>query len=656
MKINLSLKGNSKEDRKTWGIPLIEKEGIEAVKRPEILPSTDESKNTEEVHRVIPQEVESSDMPAKIVAKPAKRRIVLRLKKTGGAERESAHQEVKETVTEIAKELPETVKEEPPSSMHPSHRIMLRLKKKGAAEAKKDEEGNEEIIEIVEGIKIPEIKTTMERIEHETELIRADIRYPLGESCSAHIMFDKNINEMVYHIEEPKIDESQKILLMEIKNYIQEKIDMDFAQLRKKDALDYIIKIFDKALDYFKVKYDETTRTTLKYYLMRDFIGLERIEPIISDKRIEDISCDGVGINVYVYHRDPRLGSMKTNVVFNDKDDLDSFVNKLAERCGRSISIAKPLFDGTLPDGSRVQATLGSDIARRGSNFTIRMFTEAPLTPVDLIKLGTFDLKMMAYYWFLVEHGASILISGGTATGKTSVLNALSLFIKPQMKIVSIEDTAELRLPHLHWVPEVARTPLSEVGKVDMYELLRVSLRQRPDYIIVGEVRGKEAYVLFQQMAIGHAGLSTIHAENFPRLVDRLTSPPISLPVNLLENLDTIIFLKLIKHGKVYMRRVITSLEVARYNEKTKNLEKNDIFRWNPRKDSYETLNRSVILKKISDTTGTDEKDIRSEIEKRAKVIEWMIKQNITDYRKIGVIINMFYTSPDALLERIEQL
>ncbi len=350
----------------------------------------------------------------------------------------------------------------------------------------------------IEGLSVPDIKTEKVAVPDAEEIQRTNLKYPLIPSTPAqgervfayaHIYFDNAAGELVYKVIEPAVGDQQ--LLNSIKEYIEEKLDINFAQIRKGDAIDYLNVVFSKALTYFNVKLDKESIDVLKYYVVRDFIGLEKIEPLMQDKYIEDISCDGANIPIFVYHRLPQFGSIKTTVIFQNRDELDSFVSKLSERCGRTISVAKPLLDGTLPNGSRLQATLGSDIARNGSNFTIRMFSDKPMTPVDTIKFGTCDLKMMAYFWFLIEHGSSVLISGGTASGKTSLLNVLSLFIKPQMKIISIEDTSEIRLPHTHWVPEVARTPISEEGKVDMFELLRESLRQRPDYIIVGEVRGK---------------------------------------------------------------------------------------------------------------------------------------------------------------------
>ncbi len=493
------------------------------------------------------------------------------------------------------------------------------------------------------------------------ELRTVDAKYPLTPRhpkknervfSYAHIYWDFKINQLVYDIIEPKLTVEEQKNINEIKEFIQEKLDINFATVRKKEAIDYIKKIFDDAISYFRIT-DKSKRDVYIYYIVRDFIGLSAIDPLINDDQLEDISCDGVGIPIYIYHRNPKFGSLRTNIFFKSKDELDSFVMKISERCGKNISVAKPLLDGTLPDGSRVQATLGSDIARLGSNFTIRKFTEDPLTPVDLIEFGTMDLKTTAFLWMCVDYGASIMISGGTATGKTSMLNVLSLFIRPQLKIISIEDTAELRLPHPHWIPEVARAPIETKGEIDMYELLRESLRQRPDYIIVGEVRGREAYVLFQQMSIGHPSMSTVHAENLAKLFDRLTTAPISLPPNLLQNLDIIVFLKRIRRGNRVFRRISEVEEVTGFDKKEGSPISNTIFEWNPEKDVFDIKSKSALLKKISIVMDMSEAEIKDEIEKRAMILRWMVQRNIKDYRQIGKVINMYYASPEYVIQRL---
>jgi flagellar protein FlaI len=318
----------------------------------------------------------------------------------------------------------------------------------------------------------------------------------------AKIYWDEKRNCMVYLVVEPHLTPQDERLIEQIKKDMEERLDIDFFKLGEVKAKELVVQEIGKIL--LSKSIDRRKMEIIQYYVQRDIIGLGKIEPLMKDANIEDISCDGHGIPIYIYHRNSLLGSIITNVMFSDGDELDSFAMKLAQKGGKSISVAEPLVDGSLPDGSRVQATLGTDIARRGSNFTIRKFTDKPLTPVHMMEYGTVDSTVMAYLWLAIEYRKSILISGGTATGKTSFLNALSLFIKPSLKIVSIEDTPELRLPHPHWIPEVARTPIATEGKtgeVSLFDLLRESLRQRPDYIIVGEVRGKEAFVLFQQIA-----------------------------------------------------------------------------------------------------------------------------------------------------------
>ncbi len=514
----------------------------------------------------------------------------------------------------------------------------------------------------IDGISLPQIKLDVKLPGIDDEKIKfMTTKYPIiprrakGKIyCYANIIWDDVRHEFVYNIVENELSKENEEILVRIKDFIQEKVDVDFTRLAKRDAIFYINGMFNDALEYFKIIKSEDVKDVMRYYIFRDFIGLEKLEPFMQDPYLEDISCDGIGIPLYVYHKDPRFGSMRTNRQFRSKEEIDKFVIKLSERCGKSISIARPLLDGTLPDGSRVQATLESDIARRGSNFTIRKFAEKPLTPIDLLKYGTCDLACMAYLWLAIEYGLSIMVSGGTASGKTTILNALSFFIKPQMKIVSIEDTAEIKLAHPHWVSQVARVPVATNKKeIDLYELLRESLRQRPDYIIVGEVRGKEAYVLFQQMALGHGGLSTIHAENFSKLVDRLTTSPISLPASLIRNIDVVVFAQRFRQKGRYIRRIASITEIAGYDKESAMPIPNEIIRWNAFGDKFDMVGSSIVLKKIAETAGMSEIDIRKEFDDRVNVLCWLIKRKTADYVKMTSVFGLFYTARNYLMERI---
>ena len=517
------------------------------------------------------------------------------------------------------------------------------------------------------GFSLPE-PTKHIRIEHseQEEKVTVSITYPLIPRSPAKndpifaytkIFWDSSTNKYIYDLVEPKMSDNMKSVYGKMKEMLEQKLDIDFSKLKKIEAKDFLNKEIDEIMKYFNLGVNDTEKQIIKYYMNRDFIGLDILEPLMTDPNIEDISCDGVGIPLFVFHRNPSIGSVMSNIVFNDSDELDSFIIRLAQITGKSISISNPLLDGTFPDGSRIQATLGTDIAKRGSNFTIRKFIEEPLTPVDLINYGTADSSQLAYLWMAVDYGRSILVSGGSASGKTTFLNVLSLFVRPDKKIISIEDTSELRLPHPHWISTVSRTSVSVEGKneVDMFELLRESLRQRPDYIIVGEVRGKEAYVLFQQMATGHPSFATIHAENMSRLSDRLTTAPISLPHGLVSSLDIVVFLARMRYKDKFIRKTAEIVEMINFDSDSKTPVTNQVFKWNPQNDKFEIKNKSVILKKISDLTGISEKDIVNEMEKRILVLDWMKENNITDYRDVYKVFSLYYSDPERILSAILQ-
>jgi len=495
------------------------------------------------------------------------------------------------------------------------------------------------------------------------ELHTINIKYPLipskpkpGEQvlAYAHIKWDEKAGAPVYNVIEPKLSKGDLELAEKIQRDIEERLDVDFSKIGEIKAKELLQKEIKSSLATFP-EADPAKFPALQYHIEKEIFGLGVIEPLMQDPEIEDISCDGVKIPIYIYHRDQKLGPLKTNLRFETTADLDSFILKLAQKSGKSISIADPLLDAALPHGSTVQCTMGTDIARGGSNFTIRKFTAYPLTPTHMLHYGTLDSLMLAYLWMAIENGKSILISGGTATGKTSLLNALSLFIRPNLKILSIEDTPELRLPHIHWVPEVARSPLSvkgKIGEVTLFDLLKSSLRQRPDYLVVGEVRGKEAFVLFQQMATGHPSLATIHAASLTQLIDRLVTPPISLPPALIENIDIIVFLQRVKIKGSTSRRVSELLEITGI--------KNDrpvsakIFEWTAVKDRFVPTDKSKVLEDVARLNGITEETIQAEILRRKKVIEWMQNNNVYDYREVGRIVSEYYINPERVLTVIE--
>ncbi len=464
----------------------------------------------------------------------------------------------------------------------------------------------------------------------------------------ATIKWDEQEHTITYIITEPSLDPKEKEILEEIKEMLREKLNIEFDKIKGAQAYNYIITEFNKIVKLIGIKLTPEEEIKFDYYVYRDFIGLGVIEPLMHDQDIEDISCVGSNIPIFVYHRNPLFNQIPTNIIFESGEDLDNFVIMLSQKCGKSLTLADPLLDAALPDGSRVQITYGSkDISRRGSNFTIRKFTENPLTPTDLINGETIDADTLAYLWYAIEHNMSILISGATASGKTTFLNALSLFIRPEFKIVSIEDTAELRLPHHNWIAQTARQGFGnkQYGEITMYQLLKAGLRQRPDYIILGEVRGEEASVLFQGMATGHPALGTIHADNMPAVVDRLTNKPIDLPKTMLENLDIIVFMEKFKIGGRSIRKVKEVVEIVGYDYKNKELISNSAFKWNNATQKFESF-ESVILDKIQQKSGFGVEELKLDMTRRIKLLKYLSEKKINDYKTFSLYISRFYTNP----------
>ncbi len=470
------------------------------------------------------------------------------------------------------------------------------------------------------------------------------------------IKWNEELQALSYFISEPPITPKEKAKLEDLKQTIEEKLNINFAEVRSEKAIQYLIDTFEEIIKEEGLKITEAQKLKFEYYIYRDFIGLGKIEAMMHDKNIEDISCDGSSIPIFIYHRNPLYGELQTNVIFEEKEKLDGFVLRLAQKTGRSLSIASPLLDGSLADGSRVQATYGTDIARKGSNFTIRKFTKEPLTPINQMDFKTVNAEILAYLWLVIENKLSVLIAGATATGKTSFLNSLSLFIKPALKIVSIEDTPELMLPHPNWIPQVARAGFGtkSYGEVTMFDLLKSSLRQRPDYIIVGEVRGEEAYVMFQGMSTGHPSMGTLHADSIQSVIGRLTNKPINLPKVMLEALDVVVFLALTRREGVYVRKVKSVVEILQYEFSTQQLTTNTSFKWNPSTDTFKSY-KSTILDKIKEKMGYSIEVLRSDLAFRIEVLKWMQLQEIKGYKEVANIIAMFYSNPKYLTQLMKK-
>lgn len=486
------------------------------------------------------------------------------------------------------------------------------------------------------------------RIEDKTKI---DIRYALiSPYAYAHIYWDKKISELIYELEEPFLDEAEKILLEKIETGIREIININVLSDKTMEAMiEYIDKTAKLLISELNLKISEGSYKKIFYYLFRDFIGLNEIEAISKDYFIEDIECNGVNTPIYIIHRIYR--NIKTNIVYKDVDYLGSFVEKLAQRCGRYISYASPLLDGSLPDGSRVNATYTIDVTSRGPTFTIRKFTKVPWTPTQLIAMNTLSPEMLAYFWLLIQYKCNILITGGTASGKTTLLNALAFFIPPEARVVSIEDTREINLPRENWLPSVSRTAigLGTVGEVDLFSLLKNSFRQNPDYVIVGEVRGKEAFVLFQGMASGHSSISTIHADSVDTVIKRLETPPIELSPTLVNTLDAVAIMTHAIVKKQQTRRLRSIVEIVKVNPDGIALT-NTPFVWNPADDRFYFKKDSKVMEKISSRYGLTKQELEKEFELRNKLLYQLYKKKTFGFDDVQKIVNEYYKNPQGVL------
>jgi flagellar protein FlaI len=489
----------------------------------------------------------------------------------------------------------------------------------------------------------------LQKIKDKTKI---DVRYCLiSPFAFVHVYWNEKIFELVYEIEEPILTPEETTLKEHFTDAVRNMINFERVIDRTEDALlEYIDKKLKLLAIEFGVNLSYESYKKIYYYLCRDFIGFNEIDPILRDYFVEDIECNGVNSPVYVIHRVYR--NIKTSVVFKQMDELESLVEKLAQRCGKHISYADPILDGTLPDGSRVNATYTPDITSKGPTFTIRKFTKTPWTPTQLISFKTLSPEMMAYLWILVQYKMNILVTGGTASGKTTLLNAVAFFIPPEARVVSIEDTRELNLPRENWLPSVVRSSAGnkKENEITLFTLLRSSFRQAPDYVIVGEVRGKEAFVLFQGMASGHSSISTMHADSVDTLIKRLETPPIELSPTLLNVLDCVCIMTHAIVRKEETRKLREIVEVVNVNsEGTATI--NTPFTWNAGEDQFYFKKSSKVFEKIGKRYGMDIKELDLEFRRRVKLLYNLYLKKKFSFEDVQEIVQKYYKHPDEVMK-----
>jgi archaeal flagellar protein FlaI len=503
-------------------------------------------------------------------------------------------------------------------------------------------------------IGIPEYCPTLNRKMGDSK--KPNLIYPAHrKGVFIHILFDANWDRNHYIPIEPTLNMDHDVLMKSL-----EKKLMDLGRKLKRIDLDgdkekQMLELLDEVLTvgnepkasvykkyfgflsqdgaYSKLKVNQHEREALRYLYIRDKVGLGILDPLIVDPYIEDISCSGTG-NVFVEHK--IFKSLKSEVIFNNFEELDSFVLWLSERVKKPITYKSPIVDASLPDGSRINIVFGNEVSKRGSNFSIRKFAETPLSIFEILEGGALNYQILAYLSLVIGNGMNVFVSGETASGKTTLLNACTTFIPPLAKIITIEDTPELQVPHTNWLREVVQTNKTEgdASGVTIFDLLKAALRQRPDEIMVGEIRGKEGNVAFQAMQTGHSVMATFHAASVEKLIQRVTGDPILVPKNYVDNLNVVILTSQVKLPNGRQGRRITGIsEIVSYDPTLEAFSFIESFKWNQENDTFEFtgyMTSYILENKIAPKLGMPEhkkQRIYVEMDRRAKILEKLHKE-----------------------------
>ncbi|MBP1910945.1 type II/IV secretion system ATPase subunit [Thermococcus stetteri] len=478
-----------------------------------------------------------------------------------------------------------------------------------------------------------------------------NILYPVGDPIFVHIYTDPTTAEKRYIVVEPRIEsveEEEKYKL--IKDKILELAPTREIPEDQEEFERFLDALFDEAVlslakgrrSKFTITKDEMEK--FRYLIKRDIIGIGPLEPLARDPYIEDIHIIGAH-NVSLVHKIFEM--MQTNIDFGDDVKLADYFKNMAERIGRPVSDRNPIVDGALPDGSRINIIYSPDISIKGPSATIRKFSATPISITQLIAWGTLSAEVAAYLWIALEYGMSVFVCGETASGKTTLLNAIIPFIKPGSKIYSAEDTPEVQVPHPVWQRLITRERGPEESRVTLFDLLKAALRSRPNYIIVGEIRGAEGAIAFQAMQTGHPVMSTFHAGDIKKMIQRFTGHPINVPITFIDNLNIAVFQQAVYLKGKFLRRTVSVVEIEGYYEELGGVATRNVFEWDPVSDRhiFRGFNNSYILeRKIAEIAGyEDPKDIYNELFLRARILQRMVELGITNYWDVYREIKAFY-------------
>jgi flagellar protein FlaI len=474
-------------------------------------------------------------------------------------------------------------------------------------------------------------------------------KYPLNPPFSyANIIQDQSTGSISYQVDEIKLNQSEQVIYNQLYRLIEENIESPEKIEKDFGFISFVNKILKENEKLFQDK-SLASIEKVKYYLERDVDGFGNIDAIMHDPNIEDVSCSGINTPIYVWHR--KYDSIPCNIKY-EAEKLNSFVSRIVFRAGKHISSAYPITDLALQGNHRISVLYQKEVTPKGTSFTIRKFKEDPYSVVDLITFGTINVDIAAYLWMLMEAKMSIMVIGSTGSGKTTTLNAITGLIDPDHKIFSVEDVSEINIKHENWFSLISRTGFGKdgEGEIGLYDLIKSGVRHRPDYIIVGEIRGSEAYVMFQAMATGHGGLCTMHADSLESATKRLQQKPMDIPASYMSLMNCVIVIRRVKgqDGKS-TRRAISVQELKTSSDY------HSAFTWEPKSDYFSPqLEDSVMLQKISEQTGSNMNETLEEYEKRKIVLKWLVQRGIRSYDQVAKIIGRYYRDPDLLIKKIE--
>ena len=477
-------------------------------------------------------------------------------------------------------------------------------------------------------------------------------RYPVNNPFAYAEVSESPLGVKKYFLDEVPLTKAEA----SIYSYLLDTLEAELTVPRSKvNPRQYFAQQARRIVLKYNITVPATSWSKIIYFAERDLVGFGVIDGPLRDPQIEDISIDGTGKPVYIYHKN--FETLETNVTIGDDVALDNLVTRLSHMAGKHVSTAFPIVQGTLPGRHRLIATFRKEVSPQGSSATIRKFREDPLTIVDMLNLNLLDYKMAAYTWLLMQNRSTGIVVGATGSGKTTLLNAILTLTRLNTKLVTIEEVQEINVPHLNWVPMVSRESYAateeRAGEVGLFELVKAAMRMRPDVLVVGEVRGEEAYVLFQAISTGHGGLCTLHADDEGSAVQRLLSSPMNVPPSFLPFLDLIFVVRRMSiptasGGFKSIRRIMSVDEIVSQNQFEK------IFKWEPKTDTFKSigLSRSPKIAKLAKDGGFEPSQLLEEIQHRAIVLKWIQQKGIRNFKEIAPILDYYVSRPDETYER----